>query len=293
MFFLSSTCSSYTRVVDVIEEFFGFGVYNIELSGNLSFYKNWQEDIVALKRKNKLNLLVHGYFPPPEKDAFVLNLASNDNDIKEKSFELIQNAVQLIKEQDIPLYSIHSGQIAFMYPEVKNYHFVVDKKRVNNREDAIKTFYKNLSFIMRKYFNNGHKLAIENLFPYNREKDYCLLTRPPEIINFMEYSKRYPNLGLLLDLGHLNVSAKLHNFSKERFANKILSGYRDKIFELHVSENNGFWDQHNISDNNSWQIAILKEYPDIIQNIPIVFEWHNGKNTEEICRHFHQIEKQF
>ncbi|MHC4460030.1 MAG: TIM barrel protein [Planctomycetota bacterium] len=294
MFFLSSTCSSHERILEAIKELTGYGVCNIELSGNLTFYGEWRQDLEMLKQRFELNLLIHNYFPPPEGTPFVLNLASNDSDIKQRSFEVIQNAVDLMDEMQIPLYSIHAGRRAYVYPATNSSRFIFDEEKVEDRAKSTRVFYENIDFVMWNFFHNKHHLAVENIFPdYGLDRNYSLITAPLEITGFLEYSKQYPNLGLLLDLGHLNVSSKMSGFDIKSFTYEILSRYPDKIFELHLSENDGNWDNHEITQEDSWQIELLRQYPEIIRRVPVVFEWNNKGNIEEFCERFHQIDAIF
>ena len=52
------------------------------------------------------------------------------------------------------------------------------------------------------------------------------------------------NVGLLLDLGHLNISSNFFKFSKQSFLDKYISNYKDRLLEIHISENNGIKDEH-------------------------------------------------
>lgn len=290
IFFLSSTCSSKRQVNEALEELAHFGIRNIELSGNLVFYDGWKEDLINLKQKFSLDLLIHNYFPPIKENAFVLNLASSNDEIRTRSLKLIQSAVELMDEIGIQLYSIHGGMMAQLHPGLENSDFIVDERKIEDRDKALKNFYTNIDFIMRNFFKEKFRLAVENIYPYRQKKDYFLMMEPKEIFDFFEYSKRYENLGFLLDFGHLNISAKIFGFDKLEFSRQIFSRYPNKIFELHLSENDGFSDEHGITRDNSWQMAILRDYQEVLQQVPIVFEWHNKENSQEIGRRLHEIE---
>lgn len=274
----------------MIEELVSFGVYNIELSGNLIFYRKLEQDLMFLKQKYGLNILIHNYFPPVEGDPFVLNLASEDEVIKSKSLELMRNAARLMDKAVIPLYSAHGGYLPYIGPPGLNRsYFTIDERKITDRDRAVKTIYENIDFIMNKYFKDGHRLAIENGFPFSAQKKYSLFSEPLEIINFINYSSKFPNLGFLLDLGHLAISAQVCGFDKTVFAREILLKHPDKIYELHVSENDGSMDEHNMNLEDSWQISILRQFPQIIQRVPVVFEWRYNGNTREICEHCHRV----
>ena len=65
-------------------------------------------------------------------------------------------------------------------------------------------------------------------------------------------------VGLLLDLGHLNVSSKIMGFDRDLFLYKYLEAFADKVFEVHLSENNGILDEHLAIKEKSWQLSAIK-----------------------------------
>ena len=82
--YVSSACSSKKNIREAIEELAQLGIKNIELTGGTIYYQDYEKDILRLKEEYNLNYLVHNYFPPPQ-ESFVLNLASLNNDIYQKS----------------------------------------------------------------------------------------------------------------------------------------------------------------------------------------------------------------
>lgn len=116
------------------------------------------------------------------------------------------------------------------------------------------------------------------------------MTKPDEILHYLKYSMKYENLGFLFDLGHLSVASDTFGFDKEEFAREVFYNYSDKIFELHISENDGTFDQHKINHDNSWQLNILHEFQSVVKDIPVVFEWRNGHNLKDICRRYFEVQ---
>ena len=64
--------------------------------------------------------------------------------------------------------------------------------------------------------------------------------------------------GLLLDLGHLNISSNLLKFDKNLFLDNFLSG-GERLIEVHISENNGLKDEHLALTDDSWQLTAIKK----------------------------------
>ena len=64
-------------------------------------------------------------------------------------------------------------------------------------------------------------------------------------------------IGILIDLGHLQISSNLLNFDKYEFLDKVIDLYGDKIYEVHISENDCVSDLHQRITNQSWQLDVL------------------------------------
>ena len=75
-------------------------------------------------------------------------------------------------------------------------------------------------------------------------------------------------VGILLDLGHLNISSNLLSFDRESFLDKFLTKFGHLLKEVHISENNGFLDQHLSLNKDSWQLNALKK----IKEVEVPFE---------------------
>ena len=74
------------------------------------------------------------------------------------------------------------------------------------------------------------------------------------------------NVGMLLDLGHLKVTSHWLNFDRYEFINKV----KDKIFAIHIHENNGRVDEHRVLDETSWCFEVINRK--CFSNLPIVLE---------------------
>jgi uncharacterized protein (UPF0276 family) len=83
------------------------------------------------------------------------------------------------------------------------------------------------------------------------------------------------NLGIVLDMGHLDISANLLGFNKYDFIKKLLNKYGDRIYEVHLSANNKIIDQHKRILENSWQIKCLKKFKSRLKEMAITIESRN------------------
>ena len=78
-----------------------------------------------------------------------------------------------------------------------------------------------------------------------------------------------PSVGLLLDLGHLNISSNILKFDRDSFIDEYLELFGNRLLEVHISENNGFKDEHLPIKNSSWQLKVIKKISNMKSNLPI------------------------
>jgi len=266
MLYISSACLYNESIVDSIKSLILI-TKNIELSGGTKYDKKLFDRIIRLKKENSLNFLVHSYFPPPN-DDFVLNFA----DTSKKTKIFIQESMKYVSKLEIPYYSIHAG--------FKKRFMIKDELLVDGKEQfVIENITENIKWYHTEY---SQLLALENLFP-NGQNDTCFLSHIDEIIDFLDNNK---NIYLLLDLGHLKISAKYYNFNYLDAANKLFNNYSDKILEIHLSENDSLSDQHKIILSDSIQYMIIEKFRHKIikYNINLVIEARGYNLSElEIC----------
>ena len=151
------------------------------------------------------------------------------------------------------MYGIHAGYLSKAI-EGKDGTFIFDKN-----QNYLETLKRSSQFInsINKYFEkNKIKLLIENLFPGVKVNSslFCTFEQIKELMDLIP-----DNVGLLLDLGHLNISSNFFKFSKQSFLDKYISNYKDRLLEIHISENNGIKDEHLTLKQDSWQYSFIRE----------------------------------
>ena len=122
----------------------------------------------------------------------------------------------------------------------------------------MKLFLNRVNLLAEEAKKNNVKILIENNVitkeNYKRfNRDPLLLTHPKEIIDF--FKKCHKNVGLLLDVGHLKVSAKTYGFNLFK-AHEMLKPY---IEGYHLSDNDGLKDSNREFTKNSWFYNGLKK----------------------------------
>tara|TARA_X000000368_G_scaffold202500_1_gene159858 strand:+ start:1104 stop:1958 length:855 start_codon:yes stop_codon:yes gene_type:complete len=250
MIYVSTSCIKSKKIIDSVLKLAQSGFKNIELSGGTEYYDGFENDLINLKKEFDLNYLIHNYFPPPL-EHFVLNLASTDKDIYEKSLSHYKKAIQLAEKLNISKFGIHAGYL--FDPRVKDLGQIIAKNKMYNRANAIDNFCSGYNELVS--LSKSVEIYVENnvVSYYNYQnfgKNPFLLT---DIESFNEL-KEYIDFPLLLDLAHLKVSCNTLNLNfKEQALGLInVSNY------IHLSDNNSKIDSNNTINADSDIFKLLK-----------------------------------
>lgn len=287
--YISSTCFK----SDILNAPVLKGIKGVELSGNCRFQAPGiiENSLKAIKASG-VNLLIHGYFPPPA-ESFVLNFASADADIVNRSLKLAENAIRLCSGLDIPYYSFHPGYL-YDGTENGNGNFYFNPDSFMSYENALCHFHSNYARLHSIADKHGVKLAVENLFIGRNNIKNSLNNSLEEIEVLMSGLPK--DAGLLLDLGHLNVSAYHLGFSINSFLKEYVSKFQNRIFEIHLSSNDGTFDNHEPLSENDWQLAALKMFKDCpgVKNKGVNLTLESRKLEDDLILKIHgMIEKAF
>ncbi len=227
-------------------------ITSIELSGG-KYSKNQIKNILSLRKK--LTLRVHNYFPP-QKIPFVINLASDNKKILNRSIAHIKKSIRLVKKLGSGTYSFHAG--FRLDPSVKSLGKKFEKTRMISKQKAFRNFVRETLKISKYAKKNKVNIMIENnvLTKKNLKRfrsNPFLLTNYSDVKNFF---RRMPkNVKLLIDVAHLKVSAKTekNNLIKSlKIMNKYVGGY-------HFSDNNGYVDSNKSFKKNAWFLPYIRK----------------------------------
>lgn len=261
MIYISTSCLKNPKnIIKVLDEYEKAEIENVELGSVHDYF-----DTKKLKNYS-FNFIVHGYFPPP-KIPFNFNLASQKTSIRKKSVALSRLAIDVCCEIGSPIFTFHAG-------------FTVDppklgkrfpRKNIVIRQKAINTFFESTKEILEYAKSRAIKLAMElnvvQKFNLDKGKNNLLLFADYEEAQLFYKNFNKNEIGILLDLGHIAVTSYWLKFDKDDFV-KLL---QDKVSVVHVSNNNGFEDQHKSLTKNCWQASKLK----LFKKIPITLETMN------------------
>ncbi len=250
MIYISSACVKNKKISDSVVELVENGFHNIELSGGTELYENIETDLLDLQQKYGLNYLCHNYFPPPT-EHFVLNLASLNDEIYNKSYNHIKDSIKLSKKLGAKKFAFHAG--FFIHVTPKEIGKKISQVALFDRAKSIKRFvdsYKRLQdyagdlnlFIENNVYSDSNYQNFDgkNIFMLTNFEDYLELK---DKIDFY----------FLLDVAHLKVSCKTLGLE---FLPQLESLF-SKTDYIHVSDNDNL---HDSNDSISLKSSFLDTF---------------------------------
>ena len=260
--YVSTSCLSskynFSQILDIYTK---SGIKNVELG----ICKDSTLDVTKILKKYNFNYIVHHYFLPP-KEPFIVNLASQSKQILEKSIDQMIKSIDFCADFDINFFSFHAGFRAD--PDI-NLKFSFNN--IPEYENSFNTFKESVKKIADYAEKRSVKVAIEN----NVLSEYNLIDGQNKLLlmcELWEFKRLFDeitskNLGVLLDIGHLKVTSNLLKFDADEFIYKL----KDKIFAVHIHENDGRMDEHRCLKEGDWSLGIVNSYFKN-KDVPIVLE---------------------
>ncbi|MFC1807231.1 sugar phosphate isomerase/epimerase family protein [Candidatus Omnitrophota bacterium] len=246
-FIFSSTCFKECDLSRLLYFLAENNIDGLEISGNLM--RKSHGDIVQLMNeyKDRINFYIHNYFPIPASPV-VLNPAME----KTAAYTITRckKAIDLCVEFNIPFYSMHAGMAFDPNPgDLGNSQAHFEPISLNESRDIL---VRSCVEIAEYAKIRGVGVLLENNVAANincpnRLNDRYHLADPDEsskLIGLFDNS----NLGMLLDVGHLKVSAQTLGFDPKIF----IANFRRHIRAVHISDNNGNEDQHLLINSDMW-----------------------------------------
>ncbi len=226
-------------------------ITNLELGSNHCYSPEFESIVSSFD----LNYLVHNYFPIP-KESFVLNLASTDESILEKSIKHVQTAIDFCSEVGALLYTFHPGFLTDPKgpnQSSQNYDFQWDDsiKNTINYSQAYESMLKGIDTCVDYARQKKVRIAIETEGSY-KKKDHLLMQHPEEYTRLFKHFSP-ADLGINMNLGHLNLASKAFNFTETEFTDLI----SDYIVAMELSHNDGMEDQHLPLIEEAWYWPII------------------------------------
>lgn len=200
--------------------------------------------------------LVHNYFPAPA-EPFVLNLASQNPATLQRSREFCLEAIRLSAALGAPFYSVHSGFLAEFEPN--SLGRALDYAEIGDYELGYATFLASLRLLLAAARTAGIRLLVEPnvVAPFNLidGRNRLLMLAEPREFTRLFNDLPDPQLGVLLDLGHLRVTAVTLGFAREEFIEAVAA----KVGAFHLHDNDGTADQHLPVAADSWAVEVVRQ----------------------------------
>lgn len=228
------------------------GINKIELSGG-KFEKNLSN---KLKKYKNNHFNIHNYFPVP-KYPFVINIASLNKNVNQKSMKQLKKGINLAYKLNLKFFSFHAG--FYLDPKPKNLGKKLDNTKIFIKNKSDIKFYSNLRKLIIYSKKRGIKIFIENNVitkkNLNLYKINPLMFCTSSDFNIIRKKFSKDSLGFLLDIGHLKVSSKTlkKNFYEE--LKKIVP----MTDALHLSDNDGISDLNEPLKRKSKIWSILRK----------------------------------
>jgi sugar phosphate isomerase/epimerase len=252
LLFLSTAAFGSSRDLEtVLAAYHAAGIDGVELGAVHEYTSN---NVQLLKAYPDTQFIIHNNFPPPP-EIFIFNLASGDATIRQRSIEQCKKAIDLAVLIQSPLCSFHMG----FRVDPTQLGMPLSTARIATYDDAYARFVESFSQVVSYSAQKGIPVAIENnvLAKFNLVNGQNKLLLGCEAWEFENLLQDVPgdNWGILLDLGHLNVTANTLRFDKYDFISRV----QDCVFCLHFHENDGQTDQHLKLSDGSWMFSVLND----------------------------------
>lgn len=246
------------------------GISHIEWSAGMEDAPDFIAPIVSAVPE--MRFLVHNYFPPPSK-PFVLNLAELDDATHLQTMTMCRNAIDLCATLGAPFYSVHSGwafrlEVADLGQPERQRQIADQQTSGVDVPKAYERFVASVRALSDYARQRGIRLLVENnvIAPSGvaqGKTDLLFNTTAQGIIGFLN-DVQDANVGLLLDLAHLKVSANALQFD----AIEALARLGSAVACLHLSDNDGQRDNNQPLHQATWFLPLLRDF----RHVPWVIE---------------------
>jgi len=236
--------------------------FNIEFSSGMPYFENTEKLFLNSKVKFKLP---HNYFPAP-KIPFVLNLASSNIEIRQKSIDHCINGIKLAKAVNAPFFSAHAGFCIDPNPSELGQRIKYSTDFDKNKHWQL--FFESLYRILDVANQYEIDFLIENnvIAPFNLVDNINpLLCCDSDEINYLFSEIGSDRLFLLLDTAHLKVSCKTLNLDLIA----TFKAVKTYIKAIHHSDNDGFKDTNDRLTQEYWFLPFLADFKKMVNVLEV------------------------
>jgi sugar phosphate isomerase/epimerase len=228
-------------------------IHHVELGSN----HRYCQDPLRLVKQSGLHCLVHNYFPIP-REAFVMNIASMDLDIRQRSLDHACRALEFASDCEAPLYTIHPGFLtdpAGTGLQKDTYDFDFQEARLAQADytPSFAAMLESLETLLPRARDLGVTIAIETQGSGTRP-EHLLMQTPDEYRRLLrDFSPG--TLGINLNVAHTRLASTTLTFSIEEFLDVVAS----HVVAMELSHNNGKEDQHLPLERDGWYWPLIRD----------------------------------
>jgi len=230
------------------------GIHTVELGSNHAFEP---DPLGVVARSAPRQHLVHNYFPAPA-DPFVVNLASLNDEIRERSLAHVERSLEFCRQSGALLYTVHPGFLSDPRGASRgtgNYDFLFREGRVDPElyERAFERMVSALARATDRAAACGVRLAIETEGSVSK-RDHLLLQRPEEYERLMRHFSPQA-IGVSLNIGHMRLASAAFGFETGAFVDLVA----DYIVAMELSHNDGVADDHRPLRAGAWYWPVIAD----------------------------------
>lgn len=247
--------------------------WSLEFSSGLPF----RPDMEALYVAAPFRKIPHNYFPAPEV-PFVLNLASSNPALRERSVRHCLQGLELAKQADAPFFSAHAGFCIDPDPEHLGRKLPQDipydrAAHWGLFKDSLQVILAEAESMGLDFLLENNVVAAMNLWDNGSHPLFC--ADAEEIVQIMK-EMDHPRLGLLLDTAHWKVSAGSLGFDKDA----RLAGIQPWVRGIHHSDNDGLLDTNEPLQEDYWFLQHQSAYSELPQVLEVKRQAPEQINTQ-------------
>jgi len=247
--------------------------YVIEFSsgGIIHSQKNWE-----IFNNYKGEKILHNYFPGYESNPFVINLASQNKIILERSIKHCKTSiVETHKKSSLKVFGVHAG----FYFDLKPSHLgkKIPLNNIINKAKYFQTFLESIRELID--FSKKHNVVflIENNVliksNYNNQVPFIGVDSSDLLKIFEYFNEEKNHFGLLLDTADLKVSSQTLKLNLDEEVTKLMP----YVKAIHHSDNDVITDSNEPFYSDYW---FLKWMDKNLRNLPNTLEIKNLNEFE-------------
>jgi sugar phosphate isomerase/epimerase len=260
------------KIREIIKKNLKFN-YVIEFSsgGTIHSQKNWE-----IFNNYKGEKILHNYFPGYKSNPFVINLASQNKIILERSIKHCKKSiVETHKKSSLKFFGVHAG----FYFDLKPHHLgnKIPLNNIINKGKYFQTFIESIRELIDFSKKYNVVFLIENnvLIKSNYFNQIPFIgVDSSDLLKIFEYFNEEKNhFGLLLDTAHLKVTSQTLKLNLDEEVSKLMP----YVKAIHHSDNDGLTDSNEPFYSDYW---FLKWMDKNLRNLPNTLEIKNLNEFE-------------